>query len=235
MADDTGFEGAGVVVSSSGRGEKIAKIGTVVSAIVASSCCWLPLVLLAVGVSGAGIATTLGEYRPYFMVVTFAFLAMAFYFTYRPRPAAAAGECQADCCSHAGAAGGGSRSRFNMMTMNKVMLWAVTILAVAFLFFPKYFTSMLTADSGRFTPDMTRTVLSVEGMTCDGCEPIAARAIGGVEGVLAVEVDYSTKKATVGTGAGQPVPRDAILAALREIDYTGEFAADGSGESSPRG
>ena len=52
--------------------------------------------------------------------------------------------------------------------------------------------------------------------------------------MLAVEVDYSTKKATVGTGAGQPVPRDAILAALREIDYTGEFAAEGSGEPTRR-
>ena len=44
----------------------------------------------------------------------------------------------------------------------------------------------------------------------------------------------STKKATIGTGAGQPVPRDAILAALREIDYTGEFAAEGSGEPTRR-
>ncbi len=38
--------------------EKIAKVGTVVSAIVASAYCWLPLALLAVGVSGAGIAAT---------------------------------------------------------------------------------------------------------------------------------------------------------------------------------
>jgi len=60
--------------SLSSRGETIAKVGTVVSAIVASSCCWLPLVLLAVGVSGAGIASTLEAYRPLFIVVTFSFL-----------------------------------------------------------------------------------------------------------------------------------------------------------------
>lgn len=41
----------------------------------ASSCCWLPLVLLAAGVTGAGIAAALEAYRPLFVVVTFGFLA----------------------------------------------------------------------------------------------------------------------------------------------------------------
>lgn len=224
MADEIRPEEASVAAGSSSRGEKIAKIGTVVSAIVASSCCWLPLVLIGgVGVSGAKIATTLGEYRPYFMVVTFAFLGMAFYFTYRPRPAGAAGSCQADCCPPAATVAEGSKSRFNMMAMNKVMLWAVTIMVVAFLFFPKYFTGLMVAEGSEFTEDMTRTALMVEGMTCDSCELVAAKAIGGVEGVLAVKVDYSTKSATVGTAADQSVPREAILAALEKISYSGEF------------
>src|SRR5262249_13708970 len=33
------------------RGETISKVGTVLSAVLASACCWLPLVLLAFGVS----------------------------------------------------------------------------------------------------------------------------------------------------------------------------------------
>ena len=157
------------------------------------------------------------------MVVTFAFLGMAFYFTYRPRPVGAAGGCQVDCCSPAATVAEGSKSRFNMMTMNKVMLWAVTILAIAFLFFPKYFTGLMVPEGSEFTEDMTRTALMVEGMTCDSCELVAAKAIGGVEGVLAVKVDYSTKSATVGTAADQSVPREAILAALEKISYSGEF------------
>ena len=36
--------------SLASRGELIAKVGTVISAVMASACCWLPLVLLAVGV-----------------------------------------------------------------------------------------------------------------------------------------------------------------------------------------
>ena len=125
---------------ASGKGEIIAKVGTVISAIMASSCCWLPLLLLAVGVSGAGIVSTLEAYRPLFMVLTFGFLGAAFYFTYRPRKAAASDgqDCCAtvpagaeDCCAPA-------KGRFNMMTMNKVMLWVVTLMAVAFLLFPGY-------------------------------------------------------------------------------------------------
>ena len=52
---------------------------------------------------------------------------------------------------------------------------------------------------------------------------VTAKAIGGVEGVLAVKVDYSTQSATVGTAADQSVPREAILAALKKISYSGEF------------
>jgi FtsH-binding integral membrane protein len=89
--------------ATSSRGERIAKIGTIASAIMASSCCWGPLLLVGLGflgVSTAGFSRMLkaglDTYRPVFMVVTFAFLAMAFYFAYRPRRATAAGGA-ADC------------------------------------------------------------------------------------------------------------------------------------------
>lgn len=117
---------------SGSKGEKIAKIGTIISAIMASSCCWLPLVLLAVGVSGAGIASTLEAYRPYFMVITFGFLGAAFYLTYRPKKAVTSGgdgccgtepTSGKDCCAPA------TKGRFNMMTLNKAMLWVVTVMA----------------------------------------------------------------------------------------------------------
>ena len=42
--------------------------------------------------------------------------------------------------------------------------------------------------------------------------------------MLAVKVDYSTGQATIGTGAGETVPREKILASLKAIGYSGEFA-----------
>lgn len=130
---------------------------------MASSCCWLPVLLLAVGVSGAGIASALEAYRPIFMVVTFGFLGMAFYFTYRPRHAVNA---TVDCCSPPVETVG--KWRFNMMAFNKVMLWTVTVMAVVFLFFPQFVTGLIGTGSDKITADMTRTEVQIVGMTCYG-------------------------------------------------------------------
>lgn len=121
------------------------------------------MLLLAVGVSGAGIASTLEAYRPLFMVVTFTFLGMAFYLTYRPRRAATA---VADCCSPAPESIG--KRRFNMMAINKIMLWAVTLMAVVFLFCPQFVTGLIGGGSDKITADMTRTEVKIVGMTCYG-------------------------------------------------------------------
>ncbi|HQU43227.1 MAG TPA: mercuric transporter MerT family protein [Pirellulales bacterium] len=125
----------------------MANIGAVVAAIMASSCCWLPLVLMAVGVSGAGMSAVLEAYRPLFIVVTFGFLATAFYFTYRPKRAVTGHDCRAVepsaasavCC---GAPPPEGRS-FSIVSFNKLLLWAVALFAVAFMFFPRSLESLL--------------------------------------------------------------------------------------------
>ena len=130
---------------------------------MASSCCWLPPILILMGVSSAGMIQALETYRSLFMVVTLIFLGIAFYFTYRPRRAVAADT--EECCAPVSATG---KRRFNMMALNKVMLWGVTVMAVVFLFFPGVVTGMFSPDSPEFTADMQRTVFTVEGMTCEG-------------------------------------------------------------------
>ena len=201
--------------SASNRPEKIAKIGTLVSAVVASSCCWVPLVLLAVGVSGAGIASTLETYRPLFVAVTVGFLGAAFYFTYRPRNATS----DEDCCAPA------AKGRFSMMTFNKAMLWVVTVLAIAFLFFPSYVGALIGGGNATtVTDNMNRANITIEGMTCEGCSALVAKAIGSVPGVLAVEVGFEKGRAVVGTQIGRAAPTQEILTALDEAGYTGTIA-----------
>jgi len=230
--EELGMNGSNVALastakSSTGRGEKIANIGTVVSAIMASACCWLPLVSLAVGVSGAGVAATLETYRPLFMVVTFGFLGAAFYFTYRPKKAADAaghGCCVTEppegesCCTTTG------EGRFSMMSVNKVMLWVVTVLAVAFLFFPSYVGLLFgTGNKAAVTKSMNRAVFQIEGMTCEGCATTVAQAIRQVPGVVAVDVNYEKGEAVVGVTPSNPIPKEEILAALKKAGYTGEL------------
>jgi mercuric ion transport protein len=64
-------------------------IAGILSAIGASICCVGPLVLLALGVSGAWISslTALEPYRPIFIGLTLLFLGFAFYRLYLKRPA----------------------------------------------------------------------------------------------------------------------------------------------------
>jgi heme/copper-type cytochrome/quinol oxidase subunit 2 len=105
-------------------------------------------VLLLGGISGAGITTILEDYRPTFMVVTFALLGSAFYLTYRPRRTTSQR----------------STSAAKMMTFNKIMLWVVTAIVIVFLFFPHAVTNLF-ASGDQFTPNMQRTVIQIEGMT----------------------------------------------------------------------
>jgi len=64
-------------------------IAGILSAIGASICCVGPLVLLALGASGASIGslTALEPYRPIFIGLTLLFLGSAFYRLYLARPA----------------------------------------------------------------------------------------------------------------------------------------------------
>jgi len=224
---DSDERGSHVPIGRANRRERIAKAGTLVSAIIASSCCWLPLVLLAVGVSGAGIAATMEAFRPIFIVVTFGFLAAAFYFTYRPRKAAAGTDCcstegtDQTCCETAG------NSRFSLLAANKVMLWLVTAAAVAFLLFPNYVGALIGQGSDEaLTADMRQTTFAIKGMTCEGCAATVAQTIRKVPGVLAVEVDYAKAEAVVGTEPGVVAPVRPILAALADAGYQGT-APDG--------
>jgi hypothetical protein len=63
----------------------------VLSAILSSACCWLPLLLLAFGLPAAGVAGYFEAVRSCFLVAAAALLAAGFYFAYLRKPA-----CKAD-------------------------------------------------------------------------------------------------------------------------------------------
>jgi copper chaperone CopZ len=234
LGADGGSRRVAAAGSSRMRGESIAKIGTLVSALMASACCWLPLLLLAVGVSGAGIAAALESYRPLFTVVTVGFLAAAFYLTYRPRKGAAAdgGCCSAarwsdeelpvDGCAQRPAA----RSR--MRAMNKVMLWAVTVLAVAFLLFPNYVGLLIASrhdgtPSAAESPLVAITAIRVEGMSCPGCAAALEARLKDVPGVQDARVDYSRNQVLLSTERCCAFPKQRVLGVIRESGFEGHI------------
>ena len=87
--------------------------GAMVSAVLSSACCWLPLLLIAFGASAAGISSLLEAYRPYLLGLTGLFLATGFYSVYFRKQQCAPGEACAVPNS-------------KLKRFNKVMLWVAT-------------------------------------------------------------------------------------------------------------
>lgn len=70
------------------RNERLLATGGIVGAILASSCCILPLVLISFGVSGAWIGnlTALEPYKPVFITIAVVFLGAGFWHVYFKKP-----------------------------------------------------------------------------------------------------------------------------------------------------
>ena len=93
--------------------------GGIIGALLASSCCVLPLALVLLGVSGAWIGnlTALEPYTPLFAVVTLAMIATGLWHAYRQPAPCADGTC-AD-----------PRRR----TLTRIALWVGAVLVVVAL------------------------------------------------------------------------------------------------------
>jgi mercuric ion transport protein len=104
--------------------EGLTLTGALAAGLVASACCLGPLVLAIVGMGGAAFALALEPYRPYLLVLTAAFLGLAFYLTYR-RPASACGPGEACEMPQANRVG-------------KILLWLVTLVVILAATFPYY-------------------------------------------------------------------------------------------------
>lgn len=92
--------------------------GSLVGAILASSCCIVPLLLVSLGISGAwiGSLTVLEPYKLYFVAATVALLGAGYWHVYfKPKRACAAGSY---CASP-------SSSR-----ITKIVLWLATVVVV---------------------------------------------------------------------------------------------------------
>lgn len=97
-------------------GSRIAATGSLLAAILASSCCIGPLLLVTLGVSGAWIGnlTALEAYQPVFVLITVAFLAIGFWQVYfKPKQACSVGaNCARPLSGH----------------LVKAVLWTATVL-----------------------------------------------------------------------------------------------------------
>lgn len=117
MVAETRLDNGRVKARGDGRSGWFAT-GGIIGAVLASTCCIVPLVLVLLGVSGAwiGSLTALEPYQPYFVVVTLTFLGGGFWHVYfRPK---------SDCADD------GYCARPVSSLITKSALWLATILVI---------------------------------------------------------------------------------------------------------
>ena len=103
----------------------LSTLGAVGAAFVASLCCTGPLLYVALGVGGAGLASTFEPLRPWFLALTALLLGLGFFSVYGPEPR---------CADE-----GFERKR----RRQKAMLWIGTVVVLALAAFPVWSTWIL--------------------------------------------------------------------------------------------
>lgn len=203
------------------RAGRFAIGGSVLSAIAASACCWIPLLLIAFGLSAGGVAAWFEQYRWWFLGLTTVLLGTGFYFVYFRAPRCEPGSACA-------------RPNRKLHRANQVVLWVATVFVVAAAAFPKYVAYLFPdgpatsaiADSGH----VATISLKIEGMTCEGCAVNVRNALVKVPGVLDASVSYPQRSATVTIHESSPPPASALASALEAAGY--RIAANPAGEQS---
>ena len=210
---------------TSGKAGMLAATGAVVTAILSSACCWLPLLLLAFGASAVGVSSWFEKYRLIFLGITALMLAGGFYLVYFKAPTCSA---EGACCSTKGT---------GMRRFTKIMLWMSTIIVIVFAAFPNYvgFVIRASGPSGETNASTLVTLpkvsLDIEGMTCTGCAANLENSLKDLDGVAQAKVNYDTKKAEVwlkeSESTGNSTTRDELLDTVAEAGFTAKVIEPG--------
>ena len=187
-------------------------VGALVAALLASACCWLPLLLIALGASAAGAGAVFDRWRPVLLAVMVALLGLGYWFAYRPQPCAPGSAC---------ATVPPRRQR-----SARIALWVATGITLVTAAFPWYAPHLLPAARpqpvavAHGTPH-TLTI-AITGMTCVACTVQVQRELAQVPGVLSAAVTLDPSQARIvwdGDQTNAAVLTQAAHAAIRAAGY----------------
>ncbi len=188
-----------------------ASAGSVGSAALASACCWLPLALLAVGTSAAGVSTAFERTRPLFLVLAAVFISTGFYLNYfRKRRAVACSTCAVP--------------RPRLRRFNRAMLWVSSVVVLSVALFPNWFPLLLNqgataATASESLVDATTVELRIDGMTCEGCAAFIEHTLVKLPGVRSASVVYADRRALVALDPNSPLSNEDLISAVEKLGY----------------
>lgn len=186
--------------------------GSIIAAITASLCCIGPLVAVALGAGGFAASTVFEKWRPVFLGVTFALLALAWYLTYQ-KPKAACEE-------------GSACATKPVSKWNKMVLWLATGVVLIMAAFPSL-SSVILRTTQSSAPvavtDGNSAVLKVKipSMDCAACAVSIQTQLRQQPGVVTANVTYDTKEAVVQYDTRKLSP-EKIIAAIDETGFRAE-------------
>ena len=194
--------------------------GSILAAITASLCCIGPLAAVALGAGGFAASALFEKWRPVFLVVTFALLALAWFLTYRKRKST---------CEEGSACATKPLSKWN-----KLILWLATGLVLVTTAFPALSSAILRmtqSDAPVIVADANSAVLKVKipGMDCAACAVSIQAKLQKQVGVETAQVHFAVKEAVVEYDRTKLSP-DKIIAA---IDATGFKAEPATQQKTP--
>lgn len=189
-----------------------ATAGALVAAILASACCWLPLVAVVFGASVAGARAFLASYRPHFLVAATVLLAAGFYFLYIRKE---------DC----GQDGACSVPNPKARRFTQAVFWLSVLFIAAFAFFPSY-VGLLLGGSGEseetihsVSDDQVQMNFSIDGMSCQACSTAIRAGLEQVSGVAAADVSFEKGRASVRLEPGAATTAEDLIAAIERLGY----------------
>lgn len=191
----------------------LASTGSILVAMAASACCWLPLVLIAVGISAGGLGAAFDSARPYMIVASILLLSVGFYFAYRKPKCEPGSEC--------------ATSQNRMQRLNRRMLWTATIAVALFASLPLYIGFLLPdqtiASVETIGAARTTVGLSVDGMTCEACAFTLRDELAGLTGVVDARVSFKTGQLELVLASNSMVSNESILETVRSAGFQGRL------------
>ncbi|QKK08465.1 MAG: hypothetical protein HND58_09935 [Planctomycetota bacterium] len=196
--------------SAPDRSGLLATGGSVLTAILSSACCWLPLLLLAFGASAAGASAFFERWRPLFAGVAIVLLGVGFWSTYLRRAQCSGCECET------------SRGRAGVL--RQMSFWISAVVVTAFVLFPRYAGVVAQAvypDSGAEMVSAADAELvvhrfDIEGMTCEACATTLEAELRRLPSVSHASVDYATGVAEIAA-----VRRSAVARVRQAVERHG--------------
>lgn len=183
----------------------LATAGALVAALLSSACCWLPLLLMALGVSAGGFSLAFAPLRPWFIALAVILLGFALWWTERRA------RIQHVC---------GCPPTRRRRAFNRAMLGLSAVGVLAFTFFPQYVNNVFGQRASAQSTSARWVTLHVDGMTCSGCEAGIESALLRVSGVEHADASYEGSTVRVGLAPHAAVSTGELMHAVAGAGYT---------------